>query len=128
MRVSLFSTAVLLVILIGAGGSVLACSCIPAPEPESFKRADLVFEGEVIRLVPDEQYPERIVGYTFRVDKMLKGEDVAEVTFYRTSNCDAIFTLGAVYRVYAYRHQGKLKSSQCSGNKFLRRKKAQHSS
>ena len=123
MRLPLFSTALLLLTLMAASGSGLACSCITVPERENFKRADLVFEGEMVRVVPHKDYPQLPIGYTFRVDKILKGEQLTEVTLPRTTNCDPVFKLGSVYRVYAFRYGGKLTSSICSGNKLLRRKR-----
>jgi len=124
MRVSLFSTAVLLLTLIAAGSNALACDCMTPPEPERFKRSDVVFEGDVIRVIPRKDYPNLPVGYVFRVAKILKGDEVTEITIARTgSNCDADFTLGYVYRVYAFRYEGNLRSGLCSGNKLLSRKK-----
>jgi hypothetical protein len=42
MRVTLFSTAVLLLMLIAAGGTALACDCVTPPKPERFKRSDMI--------------------------------------------------------------------------------------
>lgn len=99
-----------------AGQSALACDCITSRPSESFKRAEIVFEGELLRKTQGH-YAE----YTFSVSKMLKGGVVSEITIYRTGmNCDAYFDSDTVYRVYAYTFEGKLRSGQCSGNKILR--------
>ena len=85
------------------------------PASESFKRADLVFEGEVVRKT---EIPIR-GAYIFRVSKLLKGSPVSEITIAGTGyNCDAWFTTDVVYRVYADYVHGKLISNQCSGNKL----------
>ena len=128
MRVSLFSTAVLLLTLIAAGGSALACECFVAPEPERFKRADAVFEGEVVLVLYSKEHPKLPIGYKFTVTKTLKGEPVSEITISHTgSNCDDEFTLNSAYRVYAWLYEGKLISNICAGNKRLSRKKPQRS-
>src|SRR6185503_5719044 len=115
MRTLLLSTMALVLMLI-AGQSALACECLTVSPSESFKRADVVFEGELARKT-EGHYAE----YTFNVSKTLKGGSVTEVTIYRTGmNCDAYFDFDTVYRVYAYNFEGKLRSGLCSGNKILK--------
>ena len=121
MRVSLFSTAVLLFTLIAGATTALACDCMTPPTPERFERSDTVFEGEVVLVLHRQEYPQFPIGYVFHVSKTLKGKPVKEVTILGHGyNCDAQFTLNGVYRVYAYeRDDGKLNSGACSGNEYL---------
>lgn len=88
---------------------------------ECFRRAGVVFEGGVIRV--DRIADGISTSYTFRVNKVLKGPNVQEITIFGTgSNCDATFDLNVVYRVYARKYEGKLRSGLCSGNLVIRRK------
>ena len=124
MRVSLFSTAVLMLTLIAAGGTALACDCMTPPKAERIKHADIAFEGEVVEVLYSKEHQNLPIGYKFAVSKILKGEAATEITILRTgSNCDADFTLGTAYRVYARRYQGKLTSGLCSGNEPLNGKR-----
>lgn len=119
MRTLLLSALVLTLTLTAVRTS-LSFDCIYLTPRESFKAADVVFEGEVIRTGRADQY----LAYTFRVDKVLKGAIGSEVTIVSGgSSCDATFELNAVYRVYARRFEGKLVSGQCAGNKVLKEKK-----
>jgi len=120
MRILLFVTTFVCLILI-VGGEALACDCMTPSAEECFRRADVVFEGEVVRV---DRIPDGIAtSYTFRVNKALKGPTVQEVTIFGTgSNCDATFDLNVVYRVYAREYEGKLRSGLCSGNQVLRKK------
>ena len=119
MRITLLVSTFVLVILI-SGSSALACDCMTPPAKECFRRADVVFEGELVRAGRDSDSP---MTYTFKVNKVLKGEHVQEVTIFGTGwNCDATFDLNVVYRVYAREYEGKLRSGQCSGNQILKRK------
>ena len=123
MRVLLFSTAVLLVTLIAASDSALACDCMILPEPERTNRAEVVFEGEVVSILYSKEHPKLPSGYKFQVTRILKGEPVTEITILRTgSNCDDEFTPGSAYRVYARQQEGKLTTSICAGNKHLSRR------
>ena len=120
MRIALL----LLFLILAMARTTLACDCFVLDEKESFRRAELVFEGEVVRIAGDNQRPV----YTFAVQKLLKGSAVREVNIYSTgSNCDSDFSPNIIYRVHARRYEGKLISGQCSGNKVLKTKKAQHS-
>lgn len=120
MRITLFVTTLLVLILM-SGRDAVACDCMtPSPE-ESFRHADLVFEGEVIRAPRSSDGGPTT--YTFRVDKVLKGPRVKEVTiFHGGTDCDATFFADIVYRVYAHEYKGKLMSGACSGNVLLRKK------
>jgi hypothetical protein len=121
MRVSLFSTAVLLLTLIAGGATALACDCLTPPAPKRFESSDIVFEGEVVLVLHRKEYPQFPIGYVFHVSKTLKGKPVKEVTILGGGwDCDAQFTLNGVYRVYAYeRDDGKFSSGSCSGNEYL---------
>lgn len=113
MRILLFITMFVFSILM-FGGEALACDCLPPTPEESFRRAGVVFEGEVVRV--NGKSPAS-TSYTFRVSKVLKGPSVREVVIFRTgSNCDETFFPRIVYRVYAREYEGKLRSSMCSGN------------
>lgn len=118
MRTLLLLTLALIFTLI-ANDTTLACDCMTPPASENFRRADLVFEGEVVRKT---EIPIRSA-YIFRVSKLLKGSPVSKIIIAGTGyNCDAWFTTDVVYRVYAHYFQGKLISNQCSGNKILKGK------
>lgn len=105
-----------LVLTLIAGQTALACDCSTPLPSESFKRAAIVFEGEVVRATERPR-----AEYTFTVSKLLKGSPVKEVTIGgRGTNCDMHFDYDVVYRVYAYSFEGKLISEQCSGNKVLK--------
>ena len=119
MRVSLFSTAILLLTLVAASGSVLACDCMTPPEPERFKKSAAVFEGEVALVLLEQVYPQIRAGHVFRVTKTLKGEPVSEIMISYEGYCPTDFDLGGVYRVYADRYEGKLLVQGCSGSRLL---------
>jgi hypothetical protein len=119
MRTLLFSLAILTLTLTAARTTV-SFDCITRSPEESFKAADVVFDGEVIRITRVDQNPQ----YTFRVDYRLKGLTGREVTILGgQTNCDATFGPNTIYRVYAKYYNGKLTSGVCSGNKVLRIKK-----
>ena len=119
MRTLLVSLAVLTLTLTAARTTV-SFDCATLSERESFKVADVVFDGEVIRITRVDQNPQ----YTFRVDYRLKGFVGREVTILGGhTNCDATFAPNTIYRVYARYYNGKLTSGVCSGNKVLRTKK-----
>lgn len=119
LRIALLLVFVLLSLLAMTATS-LACDCATASEKESFRNADLVFEGEVVRI---SEVDHRRV-YTFAVSKVLKGPVDREVQITDSgTNCDAYFRPEFIYRVYAHWFEGKLMSGQCSGTKMLRSKK-----
>lgn len=116
MRKLLLSIMALALTLI-AGQTALACDCATLSPSEAFKRAELVFEGEVVRVAQDPIKP----AYTFSVSKVLKGSSVSEVIIHGTgTDCDPHFDLDVIYRVYARSFEGKLISGLCSGNKVLK--------
>lgn len=85
LRITLLPVFVLLSVM-AMSGAALACDCVELTEKESFRRADLVFEGEVIRIA---EVNHRTV-YTFVVTKTLKGFIDREVVITGTgTNCDA---------------------------------------
>ena len=119
LRVAVLPVFVLLSVT-AMSGTALACDCVERSEKESFRHADLVFEGEVIRIA-EANY--RTV-YTFAVTKVLKGSIDREVIITGSgSNCDADFRPKVIYRVYARKFEDKLISGQCSGNKELKKKR-----
>ena len=100
-----------------ASGSSLACDCITRPESECFKRADLVLEGELVRV--NKKDKETV--YTLRVRSLFKGQSGEEVDLVGgRTNCDYWFSPNIVYRVYARRFEDKLVTGQCSGTKVVR--------
>jgi len=110
----------LLVFVLAISGTSLAFDCSPRSEKESFQRAELVFEGEVIRTHQVNERP----AYTFKVHKLLKGSAASEVTIITNySSCGAHFLPDIVYRVYASRFQGELMTGACSGNREIKTKK-----
>ncbi|HSE25288.1 MAG TPA: hypothetical protein VLB68_26740 [Pyrinomonadaceae bacterium] len=108
-----------LLLMFTIAGTCLACDCVTLPENESFRSADVVFEGEVVGIAssgPD-------TAYTFAVTKSLKGTATTEVTIVEGfTNCDAQFSPDVIYRVYAHQSVEKLSSRICSGNKVLKTK------
>lgn len=118
MRKTVFSILVLMLI---TGARALAWDCVSSSPEESFRRADVVFEGEVVRV--DRNKDDTSTTYTFSVSKILKGPRVKEVTIFGTgSSCSATFVRNVAYRVYASEYKGKLMSGACSGNVVLKEK------
>jgi hypothetical protein len=118
MRMLSFSTFFLL-LTITIAKTVIACDCVTLSPNESFQNADVVFEGEVVRISQVDQG----TAYTFKVDKSLKGSAVSEViVFEGTTNCDSHFWPDILYRVYVRKFQEKLTSGVCSGNEVLKTK------
>ena len=119
MRITLLPVF-LLVFVLAIGGTSLAFDCAAVSEKESFKRAELVFDGEVIRTHQVNERP----AYTFKVHQLLKGSAGSEVTVITNdSSCGAHFLPNIVYRVYATRFQGLLTTGACSGNREIKTKK-----
>jgi hypothetical protein len=119
MRISLLPMF-LLVFVLAISGTSLAFDCAAPSEKESFQRAELVFEGEVIRTHQVNERP----AYTFKVHQLLKGSAASEVTIITNySSCGAHFLPDIVYRVYASRFQGQLMTGACSGNRVIKAKK-----
>jgi len=120
MRKIIFAASLLFLISI-AGDGALAWDCASLSPEESFRRASVVFEGEVVRV--DRNKEDASTTYTFSVSKVLKGPSVKELTVFGTgSSCSATFVLNVAYRVYATEYKGKLMSGACSGNVVLERK------
>jgi hypothetical protein len=103
-------------LLLMTGSTVLACDCETLSPVESFRRADVVFEGHVIQIVPSSSGN----NYTFQVSKSLKGSPASELTLEQGAvDCDATFLPYATYRVHARYLEGKLYSGACDGNETL---------
>ena len=122
MRRAFLLLAVLMLVA-GTAETALACDCnTPSPQ-ESLRWADLVFEGELVRIGEVD----RLTVYTFVVYKVLKGPAVREVRITSTgTNCDDNFIPDVTYRVYARRFKDRLITTQCSGNKVVRSKRRVH--
>lgn len=104
------------VLVLIAGSTVLACDCVTLSPSESFRRADVVFEGHVIQIVPSSSG----TNYTFQVSKPLKGSPASELTLQQGAvDCDATFSQYTIYRVHARYFEGKLFSGTCDGNETL---------
>ena len=105
-----------LLITLTAAGTALACDCLTISPSESFRRADLVFEGLVTRV---DQSAEG-TAYTFHVENLRKGQQVNQVTILGgKSSCDAEFHPGLIYRVYARHGERGFFSSSCFGNQTI---------
>jgi hypothetical protein len=97
-----------------------AYDCAEASASESFRRADFVFEGEVVGI----NYEGSGTTYTFRVDKSLKGDVSGQIVITAEgTSCDAQFSPNEHYRVYARKSGGKIVSGQCAGNRVLNKKR-----
>jgi len=116
MQLKYFASIAILLVLTSSS-TVWACDCVTGTPAESFRDADVVFHGELIRITPTSS---RTV-YTFRVKEVFKGSPASELTLEQGfSNCDATFAPNILYRVYARRFEGKLSSGVCSGNELIR--------
>lgn len=116
MRTLIVSVAALLVLLT-LSSTVWACDCVTGTPEESFRAADVVFHGEVIR--SNTSTSERT--YTFSVKEVFKGSPASELTLEQGfTDCDATFAPNILYRVYARRSEGKLFSGTCFGNELIR--------
>ncbi len=103
-------------LLLTISNNAIACRCFAPPPATSFQRAELVFEGELIR----EERLERGIAQTLRVLKQQKGEPQNEVVIVvRITDCDYFFESGKVYLVYAVRQENQLRTGLCSNNKEL---------
>lgn len=115
MRIHLISSAVWLVLMLSS--TAWACDCVTGSPAESFRNADVVFHGELIRITPTSSG----TAYTFRVKEVFKGSPASELTLEQGStDCDATFAPNILYRVYARRSEGKLFSGSCFGNELIR--------
>lgn len=109
-----------IVFALGASTEGLAFDCAEASPAESFRRADFVFEGEVVRV----NYDRNGTIYTFRIDKSLKGNVSGQIVITGgTSSCDATFSPQLQYLVYAKKSGDKIVSGQCAGNRVLNTKR-----
>ena len=118
MRI-LFLAIACLFLLLMMTGSALACDCVTLSPKESFENADVIFEGELVRVGRTTEVWFATT-YTFSVNKMLKGPRTKEVVIFGgATDCDATFFPDVIYRVYASESQGKLISGACSGKEVL---------
>jgi hypothetical protein len=100
-----------------AGVAVAAgCDCTTLSPPESFKAADLVFIGSVVK--SDNSSAD--VNSTFRVEQVLKGTNNGQVVITgQNSDCDFSFQTGNAYIVYARQSDGKFFASTCMSTKAV---------
>lgn len=118
MRSALFATTVLLLTLL-ACETARACNCLPLSPNESMLKADVVFDGELIRITRLPSTSTYSVAYTFKVHKSLKGTADSVVSLFSDgSDCDAYFEPGFIYRVYASDVDGTFRSGTCAGNEI----------
>jgi hypothetical protein len=88
------------------------CDCTTMNQEESFRRAETVFMGKVVRIEPTGLRQK----VTLEVKRVLKGESTNYVSLYqgRPSSCDYQFVQGGRYLVYANAYDGELSASICS--------------
>ena len=119
MRLALFATTVLLLTLL-ACDTARACNCLPVSPSESMMNADVVFDGELIRITRLPSSSSYSVAYTFKVHKSLKGTADSVVSLFSDgTDCDAYFEPGFIYRVYASDVDGAFRSGTCAGNEIM---------
>src|SRR6266481_1026322 len=83
----------------------LACDCVDLSAAESFETADVVFVGRVLAIEPSGLQ----MNVTFEVQNLLKGAAGDQIVIVsHGSNCDASFSLGWTYQVFARRYNGHL--------------------
>jgi len=109
-----------------------ACRCMPRSPDVLRQDADLVFEGEIIKIAPADPkellppdvdpsyYTQRA---TFRIEKVIKGEAHGVIVLAYsedTARCGlGDLQRGSRYLVYAKRKDGLITSSLCSGTEKL---------
>ena len=119
MRIAVISTTALLLTLL-ACETALACNCLPLSPAESYKNADVVFEGELLAIRHLPQTSHYSLAYTFEVHRFLKGSASTVVAVFGDgSECDATYESGFVYRVYAKATDGTFTSGTCAGNSIV---------
>ncbi|MBS1793122.1 MAG: hypothetical protein JSS81_04670 [Acidobacteria bacterium] len=97
-----------------------ACSCVMSQAPlktqvkAAFDDAAAVFSGEVVEIVPKNEYE---VTVRIRVEKSWKGNQTGEIavtTGKDSALCGYNFETGGRYLVYAYGTAGALATNNCS--------------
>jgi len=97
-----------------------ACECVPLSSSDRLIKADVVFEGELIRTTRLPATSSYDLAYTFKVTKFVKGPFSAVVSIFADGgDCAAYFEPGFKYRVYANDSNGALVSGVCSGNEII---------
>jgi len=115
MRIVLFVSALLLLTVI-ASEPARACECASSSQFENFRNADLVFEGDLIRITRLPSSSSFSWAYTFKVNRSMKGTMGSFVSVFGSgTDCDVPFVQGYNYRVYAKDDGGVLTSGACSG-------------
>jgi hypothetical protein len=102
--------------------SCFACNCAYFTEAQSFEKAEAVFVGRVIdsrdMAVKEGELPKTI--FTLHVEKMLKGVDSEEFQIMSSrTDCDAGFSIGWKYMVYAQKFERGYFASACLQTKAL---------
>ena len=115
MRIFLLTMLSLFIVVL-AGSKSFACDCSTRSPDESFREADVVFEGQVVRITPTDQG----TAYTFQVGRLLKGTPTREITLFQlNTDCDSEFGRDVIYKVFAKKFEERLSSGTCSGNQVL---------
>ena len=100
-----------LIVMLFAYSVAYGCDCATLTSEESFRQADLIFQGRVVRI--ESSGLDRIV--TFEVKRFLKGPSTNYISLYQgKSNCDFQFVEGWGYLVYANAVGGRFVASTCS--------------
>lgn len=124
----LAKTLLLAALLVVIESRAAACICIelPNPKPEQVTKkltaeadwAEVIFSGEVLTV--------DVLKVTFKVDRMWKGKQRAELTMSTgtkmvkegmttSTSCDYGFRAGEKYLVYAKMIEGDLQTFKCTG-------------
>jgi hypothetical protein len=118
MRIALLATTLLFMVL--TCETALACNCRVLSPAESFNNADVVFEGELIRVATLPTSSSFSFASTFKVTRSLKGSAGTFVSIFGDgSECDATYEPGFVYRIYAKEADGMLTNGTCAGNSIV---------
>src|SRR5689334_16633114 len=119
MRIALFVSALVLLTVI-ASGTARACECASSSQFENFRNADLVFEGDLVRITRLPSSSSFSWAYTFKVNRSLKGSMGSFVSVFGSgTECDAPFAQGFNYRVFAKDDGGVVTSGACSGTDVI---------
>jgi hypothetical protein len=130
---SLVHIFVVLGLLVLCGLPVEACSCSDPSQHEKFRKADVVFLGEIVdssflNPIPKDSPFVQSVGFV--VKRQWKGPSQKQIrlmlTFDSPGMCgDMLLTVGSEYLMYAYREkEGLVSYSDCGPNILATRAKA----
>lgn len=110
-------------VVVGAT-QALACSCVPpGPDKVAVKDADAVFSGTVADIEDGVDIGFDNVTWTFAVDKVYKGAEVAEdqdvISQTQSAACGLIFKEEKRYAVFAYENKRRLVTNSCMNTRPL---------